>query len=75
MIDYSSDINVGSLCLSSKIFKNEVLSSIFDNRANSLISVDSAGDIASTTETGLSVAFTYDIPVEKLSANNIIYVD
>lgn len=75
MIDYKCDIIVGNLCLSSKIFKNDVLSSIFDDRANSLISVDLSGATASAIETGLSVAFTHDIPADKLSVDNIIYID
>lgn len=75
MIDYECDITVGNLCLSSKIFKNDVLSSIFNDRTNSLISVDLTGDTASVIETSLSVAFTHDMAAEKLSADNILYID
>ena len=73
MSDFNTDISVGSLTRTSQIFKTEVLSTLLDQRINSLISVDSAGNVSKETEMAISVAFVEDIPTEKLSGDNIVY--
>jgi len=74
MIDFITDTKVGSWPLSGVIPKQTSLTKEIKDRTNYSISVDSNGEIVTSNDIILSVAFVdSNVDIEKLSVDNVLY--